>query len=130
MHLARGTSLGPTPNPSRAGGGIGYRLFRLPSRSGGVGGGSQAGGGFHLTSYKLTPVLDPYASKVDLRETVDGWFVTTMPDLNQRNPHLMTYLIQNSKWWIETVGIDGIRMDTYPYADADGMARWMKELDD
>ena len=88
------------------------------------------GGGFHLTSYKLTPVLDPYASKVDLRETVDGWFVTTMPDLNQRNPHLMTYLIQNSKWWIETVGIDGIRMDTYPYADADGMARWMKELDD
>ena len=89
-----------------------------------------SGGGFHLTSYKLTPVLDPYASKVDLRETVDGWFVTTMPDLNQRNPHLMTYLIQNSKWWIETVGIDGIRMDTYPYADADGMARWMKELDD
>ena len=88
------------------------------------------GGGFHLTSYKLTPVLDPYASEVDLRETVDGWFVTTMPDLNQRNPHLMTYLIQNSKWWIETVGIDGIRMDTYPYADADGMARWMKELDD
>ena len=88
------------------------------------------GCGFHLTSYKLTPVLDPYASKVDLRETVDGWFVTTMPDLNQRNPHLMTYLIQNSKWWIETVGIDGIRMDTYPYADADGMARWMKELDD
>ena len=88
------------------------------------------GGGFHLTSYKLTPVKDPYASKVDLRETVDGWFVTTMPDLNQRNPHLMTYLIQNSKWWIETVGIDGIRMDTYPYADADGMARWMKELDD
>ena len=83
-----------------------------------------------LTSYKLTPVLDPYASKVDLRETVDGWFVPTMPDLNQRNPHLMTYLIQNSKWWIETVGIDGIRMDTYPYADAKGMARWMKELDE
>ena len=53
-----------------------------------------------------------------------------MPDLNQRNPHLMTYLIQNSKWWIETVGIDGIRMDTYPYADAKGMARWMKELDE
>jgi glycosidase len=41
----------------------------------------------------------------------------------------MTYLIQNSIWWIETVGIDGIRMDTYPYADARGMARWMKTLD-
>ena len=82
------------------------------------------------TSYKLTPVMDPYASQIDMKETVDGWFVTTMPDLNQRNEHVMTYLIQNSIWWIETVGIDGIRMDTYPYADRDGMARWMKELDD
>lgn len=82
------------------------------------------------TSYKLTPVLDPYASKVDMHETVDGWFVPTMPDLNQRNQHLMTYLIQNSEWWIETVGIDGIRMDTYPYADRKGMARWMEVLND
>ncbi len=88
------------------------------------------GTSFLQTSYKLTPVKDPYASKVDLKETVDGWFVPTMPDLNQRNQHLMTYLIQNSKWWIETIGIDGIRMDTYPYADARGMARWMKELDE
>ena len=82
------------------------------------------------TSYKLTPVLDPYVSKVDLHETVDGWFVPTMPDLNQRNEHLMTYLIQNSEWWIETVGIDGIRMDTYPYADRKGMARWMEVLNE
>ena len=80
------------------------------------------------TSYKLTPVVDPYASKVDMRETVDGWFVPTMPDLNQRLTWVMDYLIQNSIWWIETVGIDGIRMDTYPYADADGMARWMKRI--
>ncbi len=82
------------------------------------------------TSYKLTPIVDPYASDVDLSETVDGWFVTAMPDLNQRNPHLMTYLIQNSFWWIETVGINGIRMDTYPYADTEAMARWMKELNE
>lgn len=82
------------------------------------------------TSYKLTPVLDPYASKVDMRETVDGWFVPSMPDLNQRNPHVITYLIQNSIWWIETVGIDGIRMDTYPYADAAEMAEWMKQLNE
>lgn len=73
-------------------------------------------------------MLDPYASKVDLRETVDGWFVPSMPDLNQRNEHVMTYLIQNSEWWIETVGIDGIRMDTYPYADRKGMAHWMEVL--
>lgn len=82
------------------------------------------------TSYKLTPVVDPYASDVDLHETVDGWFVPSMPDLNQRNPHVIKYLIQNSEWWIETVGIDGIRMDTYPYADADAMALWMKTLDE
>lgn len=82
------------------------------------------------TSYKLTPVVDPYASKVDMRETVDGWFVPSMPDLNQRNPHLMKYLIQNSEWWIENAGIDGIRMDTYPYADARGMAHWMKVLNE
>ena len=82
------------------------------------------------TSYKLTPILDPYASKVDRRETEDGWFVLSMPDLNQRNPHVMKYLTQNSKWWIETVGIDGIRMDTYPYADRDAMARWMKAINE
>lgn len=81
------------------------------------------------TSYKLTPVLDPYAAEVDKRETVDGWFVPSMPDLNQRNPHVIKYLIQNSVWWIETVGIDGIRMDTYPYADREAMALWMKTLE-
>ena len=88
------------------------------------------GTSFLQTSYKLTPVLDPYASEVDKRETQEGWFVSTMPDLNQRNPHLMRYLIQNSIWWIETAGIDGIRMDTYPYAFREPMAQWMKELDD
>lgn len=82
------------------------------------------------TSYKLTPVLDPYASKVDMAETVDGWFVPSMPDLNQRNPHVMRYLIQNSIWWVETVGIDGIRMDTYPYADREAMAQWMARLNE
>jgi glycosidase len=74
------------------------------------------GTNFQQTSYKLAPVLDPYASQIDKKETVQGWFVSTMPDLNQNNSHVMYYLIQNSIWWIETVGIDGIRMDTYPYA--------------
>lgn len=85
--------------------------------------------GYLQTSYKLTPVLDPYASQVDMRETVDGWFVSTYADLNQRNPHVMKYLTQNSVWWIESAGIDGIRMDTYPYADRQAMAHWMKTLD-
>ena len=88
------------------------------------------GTSFMQTSYKLTPVIDPYASEIDKKETTEGWFVPTMPDLNQRNPHVMKYLIQNSMWWIETVGIDGIRMDTYPYADAGAMARWMEAIDE
>ncbi|MBQ0068377.1 MAG: cyclomaltodextrinase N-terminal domain-containing protein [Bacteroidales bacterium] len=82
------------------------------------------------TSYKLTPVVDPYASEVDKRETVEGWFVRSMPDINHHNVHAMNYLIQNSIWWIEASGIDGIRMDTYPYAYGDAMARWLKELND
>ena len=82
------------------------------------------------TSYKLTPVIDPYASDFDMAETVDGWFVKSMPDLNQRNPHLMLYLTQNSIWWIEAFGIDGIRMDTYPYADMKGMSAWMKRINE
>ncbi|MCH3995245.1 MAG: glycoside hydrolase family 13 protein [Prevotella sp.] len=90
--------------------------------------GEDAKSKYRQTSYKLAPVLDPYASQIDKRETVNGWFVPTMPDLNQRNPHVMKYLIQNSEWWIETVGIDGIRMDTYPYADRKAMAGWMKTL--
>ena len=87
-----------------------------------------SGSKYLQTSYKLTPVVDPYASDVDLKETTEGWFVPSMPDLNQRNPHVMRYLIQNSIWWIETAGIDGIRMDTYPYAFREPMAQWMKEL--
>ena len=82
------------------------------------------------TSYKLTPVVDPYASEIDKRETVEGWFVPSMPDINHHNVHAMNYLIQNSIWWIEASGIDGIRMDTYPYAYGDAMARWLKELND
>lgn len=95
-----------------------------------IDGAAQVNDKYLQTSYKLTPVLAPYASEIDLKETVDGWFVPTMPDLNQRNSHLMTYLIQNSEWWIETAGINGIRMDTYPYADRTAMARWMEVLND
>ncbi|MGN1263778.1 MAG: alpha-amylase family glycosyl hydrolase [Prevotella sp.] len=82
------------------------------------------------TAYRLTPIADIYAADVDVKNTVEGWFVPAMPDLNLRNPHVLTYLKQSSFWWIETVGIDGIRMDTYPYADAEAMARWAEELNE
>lgn len=77
------------------------------------------------TNYRLSTVTDPYATEYDKRITVDGWFVEAMPDLNQNNPHLLKYLIQNSIWWIEEAEIDGIRMDTYPYADAARMGEWI-----
>lgn len=81
------------------------------------------------TNHRLSTVFDPYASDYDRIRTVDGWFVPGMPDLNQRNPHLMKYLIQNSIWWIEDSKIDGIRMDTHPYADLRGMADWIKAVE-
>lgn len=82
------------------------------------------------TSYKLTPHVDPYTSNKDFSEMVDAWFVPSMPDLNQKNPHVLKYLIQNSFWWVEYAGIDGIRMDTHPYADYDAMSEWLKELNE
>ncbi len=80
------------------------------------------------TSYKTTTQHDPYVSAADKKLAIDGWFVETMPDLNQRNRHVAKYLIQNSIWWIEYSGLDGIRQDTHPYADFDMMSHWCKEV--
>jgi glycosidase len=79
---------------------------------------------FFETTHRRTTWQDPYASPYDIRRFADGWFVPTMPDLNQRQPELANYLIQHSVWWIEYLGLAGIRMDTYPYSDKDFMARW------
>ena len=81
-----------------------------------------------LTNFRLSTINDPYASDYDRTRSVKGWFVPSMPDLNQQNPHLMRYLIQNSIWWIEYSKIDGIRMDTYPYADMEPMAQWIADV--
>ena len=81
-----------------------------------------------LTNFRLSTLHDPYVSDYDLDHTVNGWFVTAMPDLNQRNPHVMKYLTQNSIWWIESSKINGIRMDTYPYADMKAMSQWAKDV--
>lgn len=79
---------------------------------------------YQNTSHRKSVIQDPYVSQSDLEVFTDGWFVPTMPDLNQRNPIMANYLIQNSIWWIEYSGIDGIRMDTYPYPDKDFMTDW------
>lgn len=82
-----------------------------------------------MTNFRLSTANDPYVSKYDYDRTVNGWFVPSMPDLNQRNPHLHRYLTQNSIWWIEAAQIDGIRMDTYAYVDFDSMSEWLRELE-
>lgn len=80
------------------------------------------------TNHRKSIVLDPYAADVDKKVFFNGWFVRTMPDLNQKNQELATYLIQNSIWWIEFSGISGIRMDTYPYPDMEFMTNWSKAI--
>jgi len=80
------------------------------------------------TSYRGPVASDPYASKHDKDRLIKGWFVDEMPDLDQRNETLADYLIQNTLWWIEYSGIDGIRMDTYVYPYKEYMARWAKEV--
>ena len=79
---------------------------------------------YGTTNYEGAAVIDPYAAEHDREQLTDAWFVPSMPDLNQDNELLATYLIQNTLWWIESTGIDGIRMDTYFYADKDYMTRW------
>lgn len=86
-------------------------------------------GEYVQTSHMKEMYYDPYASKYDWDKMVDGWFVRTMPDLNQRNRHVAKYLIQNSIWWIEYAGVDGIRQDTYPYADYDMMVDWIEAVE-
>lgn len=83
---------------------------------------------FVPTNHRKTTIQDPYVADVDYRQFVDGWFVKSMPDLNQRNPLLAKYLIQNSIWWIEYAGLSGIRMDTYPYPDKDFMTNWTCQI--
>lgn len=83
---------------------------------------------YRQTNYRLSTISDPYTADYDRTLAVDGWFVGSMPDLNQRNTHLMRYLVQNSIWWIEEAQIDGIRMDTYPYADRAAMAGWIDNV--
>ncbi len=77
------------------------------------------------TNHKKATLQDPYVSQSDYQRMVGGWFVRTMPDLNQHNPLMANYLIQNSIWWVEYADLSGIRMDTYPYSYADFMEDWI-----
>jgi len=84
----------------------------------------EKGGKTIYSNHRRTTNQDMYAAKIDKEGMTDGWFVDAMPDLNQRNPLVATYLIQNSIWWVETLDLGGIRQDTYPYPDKHFMSDW------
>jgi glycosidase len=88
------------------------------------------GGNFVGTNHRRVVYRDIHASESDTKKFTDGWFVETMPDMNQRNPFMANYLIQNSLWWIETADLGGFRVDTYPYSDPAFSSRWSKRLMD
>ncbi|WP_051349336.1 glycoside hydrolase family 13 protein [Chryseobacterium gregarium] len=86
--------------------------------------------GFKRSNYKITSQFDPNASQVDKTIALDGWFDTSMPDINQSNPLVLKYLTQNAIWWIEYAELGGFRVDTYPYNDKEAMAKWAKAITD
>ena len=81
-------------------------------------------GTFKQSSHVHETVYDPYGMESQTREMTEGWFVKTMPDLNQRNTFLANYLIQNTVWWIEFADLSGLRIDTYPYVEKDFLSEW------
>jgi glycosidase len=83
---------------------------------------------FTRSNFRGSVISDPYRSQYDQNKMSNGWFDNTMADFNQKNPYVAKYLIQNSIWWVEYAGLDGLRQDTYPYSDKDFMAEWMKTL--
>ncbi len=70
-----------------------------------------------LTQHDFYQLVDPHAPRQAFNAITDGWFTDAMPDLNQENPLVSRYLIQNALWWVETANLDGIRLDTFPYVD-------------
>jgi glycosidase len=86
--------------------------------------------GFKRSNYKITSQFDRNASDADKKVALDGWFDTSMPDINQSNPLVLKYLTQNAIWWIEYAELGGFRVDTYPYNDKEAMAKWAKAITD
>jgi glycosidase len=80
------------------------------------------------TAHIREAMQDPNAARVDSENYTQGWFVKTMPDLNQRNPHMATYLIQNTIWWVEYAGLSGLRIDTYGYSDKAFLTEWSRRI--
>jgi glycosidase len=85
---------------------------------------------FTRTNYTISTWNDPHASDSDKMLNANGWFDVTMPDMNQNNPFVLTYFKQYAIFWVEYAGIDGLRVDTYPYNDKWKIAEWTQAIRD
>ncbi|MFI5162785.1 MAG: glycoside hydrolase family 13 protein [Sphingobacteriales bacterium] len=80
------------------------------------------------SNFKYEAVMDPHASAMDRKLMLDGWFDHRMADMNENNPYVQNFLTQNHIWWVEYSGVDGFRLDTYPYNDPEYMAKWAVDV--
>lgn len=79
-------------------------------------------------TWQTWTLADPYSTPAMRRATLDGWFIDLLPDLNQENPEVSRYLIQNTLWWVGMTGLDGIRQDTLPYVPRSFWRDWMAAI--
>lgn len=84
--------------------------------------------GFRRSSHRMTTQFDSNASLADMEDCMNGWFDSSMPDINQKNPLALRYMIQNAIWWVEFADLDGFRVDTFSYNDKEGIANWTKAI--
>jgi glycosidase len=73
-------------------------------------------------------LADPHAPESLRRNLTQGWFFGILPDLNTENPAVARYLLQNTIWWVESTGLDGLRVDTFPYVSRKFWADWHASL--
>ena len=83
----------------------------------------------HLANtWQTWTLADPYATPALREATLDGWFIDILPDLNQDDPDVARYIIQNTLWWVGVSGLDGIRQDTWPYVPRSFWRDWMASI--
>ena len=77
-----------------------------------------------ISNDQFEVLADPHATPAMRRNLTDGWFFDVLPDINAENPAVAKYLLQNSIWWVEGAGLDGLRVDTFPYVSRNFWQQW------
>jgi neopullulanase len=80
------------------------------------------------SNFRYEAVTDIHGSAIDRKTMLDGWFDHRMADMNENNPYVEKFLTQNHIWWVEYAGVDGFRLDTYPYNEPKYMAEWAVDV--